>query len=389
LSDDWAICQEESCACDFLIKFLGNAMLDVFRPEVLSDNDADWSDPMSSSTSMIVATVERLLARSDLTSGYVALREGAFPAALWESASAAGLPLLLCSEAAGGIGAGFDDAVELGRLCGAAGLPLPIVETLIGNWLLGFAGVEPRDNPVSPVIALESPPPDVEHLASRDGVPWARHADLLAVATQGHALQIALVPRHKGVVTSHGANMAGEPRDRVDLSACQAGELVWHDLPVDLTASTILARMALLRAALMVGAMEHALDLSVGYTSERQQFGRSLASFQVIQQTLAAMATQVAAARSAVAAAAIQVDPERIEFMAAVAKARAGDAAAIVAASAHQVHGAMGFTQEYSLGIATKRLWSWRSEDGSESHWYRWLGTRARGSGDLWSLITA
>jgi acyl-CoA dehydrogenase len=165
--------------------------------------------------------------------------------------------------------------------------------------------------------------------------------------------------------------------------------LVWRDLPVELRASTILARMALLRAALMVGAMERALELSIAYTSERHQFGRSLASFQVIQQALAVMATQVAAARSAVAAAAVQNDPERIEFMAAVAKARAGDAAAIVAASAHQVHGAMGFTQEYSLGIATKRLWSWRSEDGSESYWCGWLGARARESGDLWSLIAA
>ncbi len=347
---------------------------------------------MSSSTSMIETTVERLLARSDLASGSTALREGAFPIAIWQNVLAAGLPLLLCPEASGGMGAGFDDAAELARLCGAGGLPLPIVEPLIGNWLLGLSGVEPRDNPVSSVIGVESPPPDIGHFsqsAARHGVPWARYSELLAVATHGHALRIALVPQGMNVVTAHGANMAGEPRDRVDLSRCNAAAVVWHDLPVDLTASTILARMALLRAALMVGAMEQALQLSVAYTSERHQFGRSLASFQVIQQTLAVMATQVAAARSAVATAAVQTDPERIEFMAAVAKARAGDAAAVVAASAHQVHGAMGFTREYGLGLATKRLWSWRSEDGSESHWQEWLGARARKNGDLWALIAA
>jgi alkylation response protein AidB-like acyl-CoA dehydrogenase len=129
--------------------------------------------------------------------------------------------------------------------------------------------------------------------------------------------------------------------------------------------------------------------LSLAYTSDRTQFGRSLASFQVIQQTLAVMATQVAAARSAVMVASVQSDSERAVFMAAVAKARAGDAAGIVAASAHQVHGAMGFTQEYGLGISTKRLWSWRSEDGSESHWQEWLGTRAREVGDMWTVIAA
>jgi acyl-CoA dehydrogenase len=60
-----------------------------------------------------------------------------------------------------------------------------------------------------------------------------------------------------------------------------------------------------------------------------------------------------------------------------------------VAAAAHQVHGAMGFTQEYGLGIATKRLWSWRNEDGSESYWHEWLGGRAREAGDLWAVIAA
>lgn len=334
---------------------------------------------MSTSTQMIETTVERLLARSDLSSSHAALREGSFPASLWDSVEAAGLPLMLCPEEAGGIGLGFSDAVELARLCGAGALPVPIVEPLIGNWLLGLAGVEPRDHPVTAVIDGKS----------QRQVPWARYSDLLVVAEHKDALRVALVAPGEKVVTAYGANMAGEPRDRVDLATWSGEAINWHDLPADLTAATIMARMALLRAALMTGAMERALELSVAYTSDRQQFGRSLASFQVIQQTLAVMATQVAATRAAVDVAAVQTQPERIEFMAAVAKARAGDAATLVAASAHQVHGAMGFTQEYGLGLVTKRLWSWRSEDGSESHWQQWLGARARASGDLWALIAA
>lgn len=333
---------------------------------------------MSTSTSMIETTVERLLERSDLSSSHAALREGCFPAALWDSVAAAGLPLMLCPEEAGGIGLGFNDAVELARLCGAGALPLPIVEPLIGNWLLGLAGVEPRETPVSTVIEAKS-----------QQVPWARHSDLVVVAEHKNGLRVALVAKGANVVTAPGANMAGEPRDHVDLSGWDREAASWHDLPGNLKAATVLARMALLRAALMTGAMERALQLSVAYTSDRQQFGRSLSSFQVIQQTLAVMATQVAATRAAVDVAAVQTEPDRIAFMAAVAKARAGEAANLVAASAHQVHGAMGFTQEYGLGLVTKRLWSWRSEDGSEAHWQQWLGARARENGDLWALIAA
>jgi acyl-CoA dehydrogenase len=348
--------------------------------------------PMSSSASMIETTIERLLARSDLAAGYAALRDGSFPGAVWGDLVAASLPLLLCREEAGGIGAGFDDAAELARLCGAGGMPAPMAETLIGNWLLGLAGVEPGVKPVSLLIKIGSPILTADRL-NKSGVwravPWARHADLLVLSDGTGGLRIGLVPAGANVVAARGTNMAGEPRDDVDLTGYGTAAIVWHDLPGEITASTVSSRMALLRAALMVGAMERALQLSLVYTSERHQFGRSLASFQVVQHTLAVMATQVAAARSAVTLAAVQSDPERAEFMAAVAKARAGDAAAIVAASAHQVHGAMGFTQEYGLGIATRRLWSWRSEDGNESHWQEWLAARAREAGDLWALIAA
>lgn len=347
----------------------------------------------TSSLSMIETTIDRLLARSDLAAGQAAVLGGAFPAQIWRDVTEASLPMLLCSEDAGGVGAGFDDAVELARLCGAGAMPVPLLETLVGNWLLGLAGGEPGVSPVTALIDVTTAVPHIDRLSDApavwQNVPWARHAGLLLVARSADQLHIGMMPVEANVVVAHGKNLAGEPRDTVDLAGCDIASIVWRDLPAGIDPALILSRMALLRAASMVGAMERALQLSIAYTSDRNQFGRSLASFQVIQHTLAVMATQVAAARSAVTVAAIQPQPEMAVFMAAVAKARVGDAAGIVAASAHQVHGAMGFTQEYSLGSATRRLWSWRSEDGSERHWQRWLGARAREAGDLWAVIAA
>lgn len=342
-------------------------------------------------SSMIETTMTRMLERADLAGGRAQLASGVFPSEIWRSVVDAGLPLLLCPAEIGGIGGSLEEAAEVAQLFGAGGLPAPLVETMIGNWLRGLARREPGEAPVIPLIDVHTPIParkEVESGAAKwHAVPWARHAELAIIAEGGaDGLCVALVSGQTCLV-ENDANLAGEWRDGVDLSVVEAPSVVWHDLPADITGEMILARMALLRAAAMVGAMERAAQMSIDYTAQRNQFGRPLAAFQAIQHTLSIIATEVAASRAAVMAAATEPDIERSVFLAAVAKARAGDAAGVVAAAAHQAHGAMGFTEEYGLGLATKRLWSWRSEDGSEDYWCEWLGRRARQAGDLWGVI--
>jgi len=75
----------------------------------------------------------------------------------------------------------------------------------------------------------------------------------------------------------------------------------------------------------------------------------------------------------------------------AMAKSRAGEAAATVAGMAHQVHGAIGFTFEHTLHHFTRRLYAWRDEFGTEAHWSGWLGARFIAGGDkaFWPTVTA
>ena len=80
-----------------------------------------------------------------------------------------------------------------------------------------------------------------------------------------------------------------------------------------------------------------------------------------------------------------------LEFEVATAKIRAGESAGLAASIGHQVHGAIGFTDEYRLHYLTRRLWSWRSEYGSESYWAQKIGKAVitGGADNLWADITA
>jgi alkylation response protein AidB-like acyl-CoA dehydrogenase len=147
---------------------------------------------------------------------------------------------------------------------------------------------------------------------------------------------------------------------------------------------------AMMLAAKMAGALNAALDLSVQYTRERQQFGKPLASFQAIQQQLAVFAEEAAAADMAAASAFRAANRGDPWFEIACAKLRANQAARISISIAHQVHGAMGFTAEYRLQHLTKRLWAWSSEHGNERYWADKIGARiaARGPANFWSDLT-
>jgi alkylation response protein AidB-like acyl-CoA dehydrogenase len=149
--------------------------------------------------------------------------------------------------------------------------------------------------------------------------------------------------------------------------------------------------MAMMLSAKMAGALSAALDLSVDYTRQRQQFGKPLASFQAIQQQLAVLAEEAAAAEMAAASAfraadLVAEDGGDAWFAIACAKLRANQAARIGTGIAHQVHGAMGFTAEYRLQHLTRRLWAWGSECGNERYWSDRIGARiaARGPKNFW-----
>ena len=100
-----------------------------------------------------------------------------------------------------------------------------------------------------------------------------------------------------------------------------------------------------------VGIAQGCLDAAVAYTTARQQFGRSVASFQLVQELLADIAVETEAARLLVWRAAATADRgERYTVEASYAKYFASEVAVRAANAALQAHGGYGYVDEYPVG---------------------------------------
>ncbi|GHF96092.1 acyl-CoA dehydrogenase [Amycolatopsis bullii] len=104
-------------------------------------------------------------------------------------------------------------------------------------------------------------------------------------------------------------------------------------------------------AAEQVGAAARALELTVEYTKQRQQFGRPIGSFQALKHRMADVHVHVEAARSALYAALVDGDAEAVE----TAKVVCGEAFAHAAAEMIQLHGGIAITWEHDAHLYFKR----------------------------------
>lgn len=321
---------------------------------------------------LLVETIEAMLT-DHCTPERVAGVEGTIDAPLWSLLHDAGLTSVGISEAVGGSGGSRHDLAALAFSAGRHAAPVPLVDHLAACCVLEAAGLELADGPLA--LGLGHPGRATIRL------PWGAAATNTCLVT---AAGVHLRPVNELTIVDSGTNYAGEPWSDVD--AADVG-----DADADHGVDGALLIAALVRAVSVAGALDQAAELSVQFAGEREQFGRPIGRFQIIQHHLAQMAGEVV---SATAAADEAVDVwaagGRLDDVVATARVAGGRATALVTRLAHQIHGAIGFTDEHRLHLTTRRLWAWRDERGTDAQWAARLGADvARRGGDaLWPSIT-
>jgi alkylation response protein AidB-like acyl-CoA dehydrogenase len=120
--------------------------------------------------------------------------------------------------------------------------------------------------------------------------------------------------------------------------------------------SRIIMKAGVARCAEMVGLAQKALDISLEYIKERIAFGHPIGAFQSIQHRCADMLIDLEGSRFVTYQAAWRINEGLpAEREAAIAKAWVGQACRRIMTSAHQVHGAIGFTEDHILHCYTKK----------------------------------
>lgn len=313
-------------------------------------------------------TPERIRARWETDSGL----DAAFEA----EARAMGVTAMLVPEEQGGLGLSAVDLVLIAEACGRVALPEPLVnDALVAAPLLAELALDdPRCAELLPAFLAGELRvgvgcrinPYINFGADRD---WF-------LLPQGD--EVHLVPRAEVAVSPVSSidpsrrltRLDWKPAEKTRVASGKYGAKLWN---------ATLNRGGLGSAAQLVGLADAMIARAVAYSSDREQFGKPIGSFQAVKHLLADAATRLEFARAPLyrSAYTVGIAANRADYAISHAKVVTGEAALLAARNAMQVHGAMGYTWECDLQLWMKHTWAlektWGDAGFHKNRVHQWL----------------
>ncbi|MGL4286269.1 MAG: acyl-CoA dehydrogenase family protein, partial [Phreatobacter sp.] len=301
---------------------------------------------------------------------------------LWQDVAEAGWVGLMVPEAAGGPGLTIREQVVVSEALGRELAPEPhAVLSVFAPLLLGRCPASPaRDRLLAGLMSGERIVTAAWQDRRGDGGVTARRdetsddwlldgskafveaaseaTDMLVVAADGAEICLfAVDAAAPGIVRSPRIGVDGGMLCEIRFSGVRvaAAQRFATAQSLDALLGQAVAETRLAIAAELAGLAGKALEITIDYVRQRVQFGKPIASFQAIQHRLVDMWMQAelacAAVRNAVEMRGRPASDRAAAVAVLAAKARAGDAAAMICRNAIHLHGAMGYTDECDIGL--------------------------------------
>lgn len=187
-----------------------------------------------------------------------------------------------------------------------------------------------------------------------------------------------LVDRESDGIASEAVNHASGVSTSVltfNETTVEAARLIGSENGAWPLVEELMLRGAAFRAVQLAGLGRQVLDITAAYVKDRKQFGVPVGSFQAVQHHLADMAVSVRRVEHLARQAVWSVAEGSDDAATQVARAKHAASGLIpdVCWTAHQCHGAVGFTQEHDLHLFTRHALSWAAEFGDASEHARLL----------------
>ena len=311
----------------------------------------------------------------------IAESESGFDESGWKEMAELGWAGLALPEGWGGQGLGTVELAVMFEEMGYALAPSPLLSnTIVGLALAAGGSDEQKERYLRPLAAgeLRATPALVDvgsaaepgkfamaAEAAGDGVVLNGEKTLVMDAASADLFLVATSDGRRHLVEKGAEGVAVVPEESIDLtrrlsSVRFEGVRVAPEATLPGEGSAyfpVLHRACVAIAAESTGIAQRALEMSVEYAKDRQQFGRPIGAYQAVSHRCAQMLLETENSRSAVygAAWAADAEPESLPLAASMAKAYASDAGWRVPDAAIQVHGGIGFTWEHDLHFFLKR----------------------------------
>ena len=313
-----------------------------------------------------------------------------FPVEVFKKLGELGLMGVLVPTEYGGSGFGYSEYVtaitELGCICGSIALSMTAHNSLCTGHILQFGNEEQKKKYLPKLATAEwigawglteantgSDAMRMQCVAVKDGEHWVLNGTKNWI-THGITGNVAVVLARTGdLLDSHGITAfivertaegfrGGKKENKLGMRASETAELIFENCRVHesqvlgkvgdgfVQAMKVLDGGRISIAALSLGIAKGALNASLKYAKERQQFGQPIANFQGIGFKLADMATEFEAAELlTMQAADMKNKGLKVTKESAIAKYYASEVAVKVSTEAVQIFGGYGYTKDFPV----------------------------------------